>query len=181
MTVSSGAMLCNHPVALRATARYRAVMSTDELQLPNTDDLVIERHIDLDLDAAELWELVASPEGWRRWLVDEAELDVRDGELGRILDGDVERHVRIGAVERGERVSFTWWEEHDPTSVSEVSISIVRREDGAAGLDIVERIPAARLAASARAATTDIADGVRFAWEVRACVLWAGTRSAARV
>ena len=149
------------------------------------DDLVIERRIELGLDAAELWDLVATPEGWRRWLVDGGNVDVRDGGIGRVADGDVDRDVRIGTVDHGRSVSFTWWERDEPSTESVVHISITEGENGRVGLSIIERIPAARFAAVAAltmASSSDaLFDQVRFAWEVRACVAWAGTRSIVRV
>jgi len=155
-------------------------MSTDDLQGVPTDDLLIERRIELDLDADQLWELVATADGWQRWLVDGAEVDVRPGGAGVVIDGDVEREVHIATVHQGREMSFTWWERDDPASASEVSISIVPRHDGGAGLSIVERIPSARIRACASASSA-VVESVRFAWEVRACILWAGSRSIVRV
>ena len=36
------------------------------------DDVCVEREIELEGSAAELWELVATADGWRQWLVDDA-------------------------------------------------------------------------------------------------------------
>lgn len=128
------------------------------------DELVIERTVDLDtdvnVDRDELWALIATPEGWRDWLVDEAQLV--DG-AGVVVDGGVTRQVRVGEVVDGESVSFTWWEDDDPDSVSHVRLTI----DGDR-LHIAEQLATAARTAEAR-----------IAWEVRVCSLWACTVAAA--
>src|SRR6478735_10607120 len=96
------------------------------------DDLTVERTVALDVDRQRLWDLIATPEGWRRWLVDEARLV--DG-VGVVVDAGVERRVRITEVIDRESVAFTWWEDGDPTTVSHVRLTIA--DDG--GLRIVER------------------------------------------
>ena len=145
------------------------------------EDLVIERQIELGVGAAELWDLVATADGWQQWLVDHSDVDLRPGGAGRVDDGEVVREVRVAQLEHGRSLSFTWWERDEPASASEVRITIVEHDDGTAGLSIMERIPAARLLASAATSTMDRADAMRFAWEVRACVAWAATRSVVHV
>lgn len=146
-------------------------------------DLVIERSIELDLPSDQLWNLVSTPEGWRRWLVDSGDVEVREGGEGRVTDGDVDREVRIGTVDHSRGVTFTWWDREDPSTVSEVRIAIVHRDDGVTEIAITERIPSLVVAASAMSASAaeHRLDDIRFAWEVRACVAWASTCSVARV
>ena len=141
-------------------------------------DLVVERWVDLDLDADQLWDLVATADGWRRWLVDGGEVDLRDGGSGQVVEGDVERQVRVLSVERGRGVTFRWWDQEHPQAASEVTISIVHGAAGRPGLAIVERVRASGLSAAALASRLD---AVRFAWEVRACVAWAGSLTGAQV
>jgi uncharacterized protein YndB with AHSA1/START domain len=144
-----------------------------------TGDLVIERTIRLDLDAEALWALIADGDGWQRWIVDAADVDVREGGHGRVVDGDVAREVRVGVVDVGRSVTFTWWEHDDPATASEVRIALIGDGAGPTGLSITERIPAGVLArAASPSASIDV---VRFAWEVRACVAWAAGLSTARV
>ena len=46
----------------------------------------IERSTDLDMDVDELWQLISTAEGWREWLVDEADIDVSAGSEGSTSD-----------------------------------------------------------------------------------------------
>ncbi|MFT3851140.1 MAG: hypothetical protein QM733_00105 [Ilumatobacteraceae bacterium] len=127
------------------------------------DDLVVERTVELDVDHEQLWALIATPEGWRDWLVDEAQLV--DG-AGIVVDGGVARHVRVDDVVEGRSVGFTWWEDDDPASISHVRLTI--GDDGA--LHVAERLLAEPRTAEAK-----------LAWEVRVCSLWACTVAAALV
>ncbi len=124
--------------------------------------LVIERTVELDVGADELWALIATPEGWTEWLVDHARLV--DG-AGIVRDGDVTRHVRVGEVRDGRSIDFTWWEDGDPSSVAHVRFAV----DGTR-LTIVERLLTPVATAEAKVA-----------WEVRVCSLWACTVAAALV
>ena len=126
------------------------------------DELVVERTVDVDLDRDELWALIATADGWRDWLVDEAQLV--DG-AGVVVDGGVTRHVRVGEVVDGQSVSFTWWEDGDPDSLSHVRLTI----DGDR-LHIAEQL-----------ATAPRTQAAAVAWEVRVCSLWACTVVAALV
>jgi uncharacterized protein YndB with AHSA1/START domain len=125
----------------------------------------LERHVQLDVPTTELWRLISTADGWRSWLADDV-----DGELGdqpvRVTDADVVRTVRIGEVLERQQISFTWWEDDDPTSVSHVTLEIV--DDGG--------VPALRI--TERGA---INPESRAAWEVRLCSLWACTVAAALV
>jgi hypothetical protein len=47
--------------------------------------LAIERLIDLDLPADELWALIATGEGWQRWMVDHAGLPVGSGDRKSVV------------------------------------------------------------------------------------------------
>src|SRR4051794_38578045 len=55
----------------------------------------IHRHLELDVDLDELWQLVTDPDELATWLGDEVELDPVPGGAGRLVDDDVERHVRV--------------------------------------------------------------------------------------
>ena len=127
------------------------------------DELVVERTVDLDVDRERLWALIATQDGWREWLVDEARLV--DG-AGVVVDRGVARHIRIDEVVDGQSVAFTWWEDDDPSTVSRVRLSI----DDHGALRIAERTTVQPQTAQAR-----------LAWEVRVCSLWACTVAAALV
>jgi hypothetical protein len=138
-------------------------MSADEFAAPAR----IDRVVDLEVDRSTLWRLISTEEGWRDWLVDEAELV--DG-AGVVVDRDVVRHVRFDEVRAERSVGFTWWEHDDPASVSHVTLEIV--DDGEhARLRIAEQL----LAGTVRTPEA------KLAWEVRVCSLWACTVAAALV
>ena len=120
------------------------------------DDVCVEREIELEGSAAELWELVATADGWRQWLVDDS----------------VHRHVRVVQVEPERSLTFHWWEHDDPSSVSEVVIGLVGLPGGGCRVHIVER-PLQPLA-FARSTQQSM-------WEVRACLLALSVHARARV
>ena len=136
-------------------------MHESDARLPEARPSV-ERIVELAVGHDELWALIATPEGWRDWLVDEARLV--DG-AGVVVDGGVVRHVRVGEVVDGVSVSFTWWEDGDPDSLAHVRLTI----DGDR-LHIAEQLATAPTTAAAA-----------MAWEVRVCSLWACTVAAALV
>ena len=74
----------------------------------------LTRSVDLPVTADELWALVASGDGWQDWLVDEADVDVRAGAGGQVVDDGEERTVAVEEVHDGDpqrRVVFRWWTE----------------------------------------------------------------------
>ena len=81
------------------------------------DELMVERTVHLDVDRERLWALIATPEGWRDWLVDDALLV--DG-AGVVVERGVARQVRVDDIVDGRSVGFTWWEDDDPATVSHV-------------------------------------------------------------
>ena len=126
-----------------------------------SDHLTVDRTVELEVDRDRLWALIATPEGWRDWLVDEAQLV--DG-AGIVVDRGVTRSVRVDEVVDGESVRFTWWDDDDPATVSHVHLTI---DEGR--LHIAETL----LAPAPQTAEA------RLAWEVRVCSLWACTVAAA--
>ncbi len=112
----------------------------------------IDRTVELDIDRDELWRLIASPSGWREWLVDDVLGDL-------VVERGIVRQVRVDEVVERESIAFTWWEDDDPLSVSHVRLTI---DDGR--LQISEQ----------HAKAEDQA-----AWEVRVCSLWAVSVAAA--
>jgi uncharacterized protein YndB with AHSA1/START domain len=144
--------------------------AADQHPGPTTSGIDIGRVVELDVDRCELWRLIATDDGWRDWLVDDARLV--DG-AGIVVDGGVVRHVRMDEVDAGRSVSFTWWEDDDPSTVSHVRLTIddPDGDDGRSRLQITERrLSGAPLTAEAKVA-----------WEVRVCSLWACTVAAALV
>src|SRR4051812_14777217 len=114
----------------------------------------IDRTVELDIDHDELWRLIATPSGWREWLVDDVLGDL-------VVERGIVRQVHGDEVIEGESIAFTWWEDGDPLSVSHVRLAI---DDGR--LRITEQ--------HARAED-------QVAWGVRVCSLWAVSVAAALV
>jgi uncharacterized protein YndB with AHSA1/START domain len=84
----------------------------------------ITRTVETDLDVDELWSLVGDGDGWTRWMVDEADVEVAPGAAGRIVDDGVERSVRIDEL-ADHRVAFTWWPDTRPERVSAVELVVL--------------------------------------------------------
>ena len=141
--------------------------------------LVIDRTVDLEVAPDELWRLISTADGWRSWLVDEAQLE-RDGVGalvgGAVTDHDVVKLVRVDEIREGRSIAFTWWNPHPsdrvPAGVSKVGLEIVDNGDGTSRLQITEQL---------RSAPGVVTQTTRNAWEVRVCSLWACTVAAALV
>jgi uncharacterized protein YndB with AHSA1/START domain len=129
------------------------------------DDLTIERTTDLDLSAADLWSLISTAEGWRSWLVDDAQLAVERDATGTATEDGVVREVRIDTVVEGRGINFSWWDRDDPSSSSYVQLHIVELPDGRTQLHIAEQFidgsPSAAMSAEAT-----------LSWDVRMVSLW---------
>ena len=131
--------------------------------MPQPEDLSIERQADLDLSTTELWALIATPEGWACWLVDDTDVDIAPDANGTATHDGVERAVRIDSVIDGHEICFSWWDRGDPSSTSFVRLDVVELPEGRSQLRITERF----LGATA-SATMSCSVG----WEVRLVSLW---------
>jgi uncharacterized protein YndB with AHSA1/START domain len=133
----------------------------------------IERTIHLDgeleLSADELWRLIGTAEGWSEWLVDGADLEMRDGAIGEVFDDGVRRAVRIESVRPGEGITFVW--SSDDGDVSHVTLRIDGSSDGRRVLRITEE----SLAACAQCPLRDEARASR--WDLRECLLCLAART----
>jgi uncharacterized protein YndB with AHSA1/START domain len=124
----------------------------------------IRRTIDIEGTPEELWELISTPEGWQAWLVDDAPLPIAPGSAGTVVDGGVERHVRVNTVDSGRRVTFDWWQA-DPDRASAVQLDLVRLDEQHSRLVITERL-------SASASVSTVASAA-LRWELRLLMLCA--------
>jgi uncharacterized protein YndB with AHSA1/START domain len=125
-----------------------------------SEELLIERDVELDVDIAEAWELISTPTGWRVWLVDDAEITVQPDADGTAVTDGAERTVHIDEVITGSRVGFTWWDRDDPSSVSYVQLDVVELSNGGSRLHTSERfVGSVPMAAS-------------IGWDVRMVALW---------
>jgi uncharacterized protein YndB with AHSA1/START domain len=84
----------------------------------------IERRLDVDAPAEQVWPLLGDPDGWARWLADEADVDVRPGGRGRLVEDGTVRQVEVDDVDVGRRVSFHWWPEGDEGDSSRVELEL---------------------------------------------------------
>jgi uncharacterized protein YndB with AHSA1/START domain len=110
---------------------------------PMTAAPTIHRRVDLDADRNQAWSLLADADGLAGWLAESVELDaVSAGVAGRVieLDGTIRRLV-VTEVLEGERLSFAWWSEDDPTDASSVVVTIDGDErGGSVAISIVETL-----------------------------------------
>jgi uncharacterized protein YndB with AHSA1/START domain len=131
------------------------------------EPVIVNRDIDVDLPADELWSLLADSDGWERWLVDAADVAVESGATGVVRDDGQDRVVRIDEVVEGERVSFAWWPAGRPTDASAVELVVQPASTGAV-LHVTEVFPPQRGV---------LAMAASFKWEVRALAAWLGAGS----
>lgn len=122
----------------------------------------IRRRVELELPADELWALIGTAEGWREWLVDDADLEVAGGRSGRVtLDGAI-HSVSIREVVEGERIVFEWTSGPD----DETSTVTIDLDHGA------ERTTLEITETRARVADADADVQPSMAWDVRIALLW---------
>jgi len=108
-------------------------------RLPGAPAASSTAEILLDGEIAEVWQLVASAEGWQQWLVDAAEVEVAEGAAGEVTDDGVTPEVRVTEVDEQRRVMFQWWERDDSSAASEVVIELHPLLGGGSRERIVER------------------------------------------
>ena len=133
--------------------------------MPQPDDLFVERTTDLDIDVKELWTLISTADGWRGWLVDDADVTIAAGSGGVVVDDQIERVVHVGAITEGHRIDFSWSEVGEPSTTSYVQLEIVELPAGRSRLNITERFPSSTTTAAMSAAVTTT-------WDVRLISLW---------
>jgi uncharacterized protein YndB with AHSA1/START domain len=125
-----------------------------------SDELLVERAVELDVDIAEAWELISTPTGWSAWLVDDVDVIVEPDAGGTAVTDDAERVVHIDEVVIGSRVAFTWFDCDDPSSVSYVQLDVVELPDGRSLLRTSERFVGSPTAMGS------------MHWDVRMIALW---------
>jgi uncharacterized protein YndB with AHSA1/START domain len=135
--------------------------------------LTVEREIEIDLSAEELWELIATAAGWEQWMVDTASLAVQPGEAGEVEEDGVRRTVSVAEVRAGESVTFHWAEVGRADDLSVVRLDVIDDERGSR-LRITEQ-----WLAPAACADCPLRAGTR--WDLRECFLCLTTLTSCRV
>ncbi|MGZ4771274.1 MAG: hypothetical protein ACXV3B_01205 [Ilumatobacteraceae bacterium] len=137
-------------------------------------DLSIERSVDLDLDVDALWTLLSTADGWRSWLVDDADIDIAPDAIGTATNDGVERSVRIESVTTGRGVGLVWWQRDDPSTASYVQLDIVELPGGRSHLDITERFLGGTTMTSTMMSMTNasVTSSVATRWDIALMSLW---------
>ena len=133
------------------------------------DDLVIERTTDLDIGVERLWELISTAEGWRSWLVDDADVTIAPDRTGSATSDGVERAVHVEAVIDRCGINFSWWDRADPSTASYVQLDVAELPEGRSQLRVTERFLGATATAT-MSCSQGTASGI--SWEVRFASLW---------
>jgi uncharacterized protein YndB with AHSA1/START domain len=174
------ATICNYLVADQITHRFNEVQlagCAKMLNMSQPDDhapvaplgnLLIERTTDLDMDVDRLWSLISTSEGWKSWLVDDADVLIAPSTNGTATNDGIERIVRIDSVSAGRTVGFSWWDRDDPSSASFVQLDVVALPDGRSQLHLTERF----VGATGTTASATMSSTAGVSWEVRIISLW---------
>lgn len=125
----------------------------------------------LDLPLDEVWRLIGTAEGWSEWLVDEADVDVREGGEGEVTDDGDRRAVRIEQVRPGVAITFVWSSGDD---ISRVTLQLDETVEGRRVLRITEQ----PVAACAECPLRTEARASR--WDLRECLLCLTARATSR-
>src|SRR5215468_1810782 len=132
-------------------------------------DPVVERSVELDASPDDVWRALTEPDELAAWFGPEADLDVRPGGRGRVVDDDgCVRQAVVDQIRAGERLVLRWWPEgDDPGAGASVVTFVVAPTGSGTRLVVTERLVARASTASMRAA----ADAARTAWQWRLDVL----------
>ncbi len=139
--------------------------------MTGTDDQ-IQRSLELDVEAGELWRLMTDSDELATWLGDEVDIDMVPGGGGRVLDDEIERDVLVEQVVDGERISWRWWPRDEPGAASRVELVITARPGGTR-LEITETLIAPPVSAHARLAVVGSSlSAIR--WDLRTTLMAIG-------
>ena len=140
--------------------------------MPDSEDLFIERSTDLDLDVDELWTLVSTAEGWRSWLVDEADITIEPDASGTATTDELERTVHIDSVVDGRSIGFSWWEGGDRSSASYVQLDVIELPHGRSQLHVGERLLAPPTASIQASSHSSMSCSMAARWDIAVMGLW---------
>ena|SRR5579864_2183657 len=98
----------------------------------------VRREIVVPVSAEELWDAITVPDALREWFGADVDWELTPGGIGRFDEDDgTRREARVGAVEPGRHLGFTWWPEGREDEVSEVDYEL-EEADGGTRLVITE-------------------------------------------
>ncbi len=88
-------------------------------------DAQVRRSVEVELDPAEVWELLVDDDERSSWFGGPSTLEVAPGGEGSFTDPDgTRRQATVGEVDEGRRLSWTWWPEGDDGAPSRVQIDL---------------------------------------------------------
>lgn len=92
------------------------------------DEPLVEREVELPLDAEEAWRAISESEGLSEWLAEEVQLEPVEGSPARFVVEGEERHGQVREVVDGRRISFTWRAPEQPATLVELDLEPIDRE-----------------------------------------------------
>ena len=113
-----------------ATAPGADAASAEDIASSDADSAasaVVTRTVDIDAAPAEVWQAVADPGEWARWLDD---------------PDAAARRVRVDESSPGDRLVWTWWRPGDEGDASTVSVVLAPVEGGGTRVVVTESMPA---------------------------------------
>jgi len=91
---------------------------------------VIERCVEVDAPASDVWEAVVDPERLGEWLNVDVDMDVQPGGAARFVTPDGRRLGLVEEVVPERRLVFSWWPSPGFGRTSRVEIDLDEVDDG---------------------------------------------------
>lgn len=115
-------------------------MTEDRRSRPAQPEAVVERHVQLDAPADEVWQALTDDDALSDWFGGPVTLDPSPGGEGRFEEPDgTVRRARVDEAEPGRRLALRWWpEDDDDGTISTVAFELTPRPGGT-HLVVVER------------------------------------------
>ena len=114
----------------------------------------VHRSVEIATDPGDTWELLVDDDERAAWFGGDTTLDPTPGGAGHFTDPDGTRRTAVvESVEPERRLSWTWWEDDDPTAPSRVDVALTPTPSGTR-IDVVESplVPTASASALTRPA-----------------------------
>ena len=91
---------------------------------------VVERCVEVDAPASEVWEAVTDPDQLSLWLGVDVDMDVQPGGAARFVGPDGKRLGLVEEVVRERRLVFCWWPSPGFGRTSRVEIDLDECDTG---------------------------------------------------